>query len=102
MAEFYCIEQLELIRPYFDQFFFSLIPMKDSKLFQSFFNHLLPVLDADESKIRRLESIMLSADPVSDQAFVETCKDGLDLLRGAHRIRKFAAAELARTTGTAI
>ena len=46
MVEFYSLEQLDFIRPYFAHFFDSLVEMKDCKHFSSFFNHLLPVLDA--------------------------------------------------------
>jgi hypothetical protein len=70
--------------------------MKDCKHFSSFFNHLLPILDAESSDIKRLQSIMKSADPETDQAFIDILKDGIELLKKALHIRKFARAELSR------
>lgn len=70
--------------------------MKDCKHFSSFFNHLLPILDAESSDIKRLQSIMKSADPETDQAFIGILKDGIELLKKALHIRKFTRAELSR------
>lgn len=58
MIEFYSLEQLDLVKPYFAKFFDTLLTMKDCKHFSSFFNHLLPILDAESSDIKRLQSIM--------------------------------------------
>lgn len=47
MADFYCIDSLDLARPYFSKFFDILPDQKNAKHFQSFFNNLLPMIDSE-------------------------------------------------------
>ncbi len=82
MAGFYSGEQMDIIEPYFDQFFDILVDLHEKstyKVFTGFFHSLLPRIVVKDAYIVRLVTLLQEV-PDNDQMFAETLKDGLDIL----------------------
>ena len=88
MTGFASKEQIDLLEPYFDKFFDTLVlqsKMSSYKSLCSFFHAMLPRLSVKDDYIFRLYQLLYDT-PDSQGPFQSTLKDGIDILFRTQRI----------------
>lgn len=80
MEGFYSFKQLDIIRPFFDEFFKPLKPLYYSFQFQfveSFVENLLPLLEIKDSYIVKLVELKLDT-PDSEVSFIKLIDQSIE------------------------
>ena len=99
MKGFVSKEQLDLLEPYFDQFFDTLVLQSKTSSYKSlcsFFFAMLPRLSVKDAYIFRLYKLLYDT-PDSQGPFQSTLKDGIDILFRTQRILQLAQQDCHQT-----
>ena len=95
MGGFYSYKQIELTRPYFDQFYEVLPLIYEKQAFkyvESFFHSLLPRMEIKDEHIVKLLALKLQT-PDNNTNFANLMNEGIELVIRSKNVREFAAKQ---------